>query len=251
MKRRIQENIDGKEQVKMVSLKDTFDDIKGLMDDFFESSDEFIGKIKDGETAQNILEQEGLFEQVGKQFIMTTDRKTLDVFLDERRAVENEVSNTERRLKLVKGSVEEFRQLDIWNRLTEDEQRIINDIEIAVDLSDNESDDWKLPNVPVGCNLSEIEGDKWSVYPYPNKRDETMNEDAKRFENKWQYETMFNHFSNTTQYIPLEDESFYTFTFQDKQYTSGGVRDLWEQVMDDVTQIDSMELAEILSELES
>lgn len=145
MKRRIQENIDGKEQIKMVdiegddkSLKEAFDDIKGLMENFLETTD----LIEDGETAQNILEQKGLFEQVGKQFIMTADRKTLDVFLDERREVEN--SNTEQRLKLVKGSVEEFRKLDIWNRLTDNEQRIINDIEIAVDLSDNESDDWKL-----------------------------------------------------------------------------------------------------------
>lgn len=106
MKRRVMENIDGVEQVKMVdvedkSLKEAFDDIGGLMKNFFETT----GTIK---------------------------------------KAENDMDSIENRLKFVQESIEDFRKLDIWNRLTENEQRIINDIEIAIDLSDNESDNWRL-----------------------------------------------------------------------------------------------------------
>ena len=83
-----------------MKVKDGFDDIAGLMKNFFETTN--------------------------------TIKKA-----------EDDMENIENRLKFVQESIEDFRKLDIWNRLTENEQRIINDIEIAIDLSDNESDDWR------------------------------------------------------------------------------------------------------------
>ena len=40
--------------------------------------------FKDGETAQKTLEQLGLFEQVGKQYILTADINWLSFFLEQR-----------------------------------------------------------------------------------------------------------------------------------------------------------------------
>ena len=90
MKKRIQENIDGIEVIKMVDLEDENYMLgRGPWEDTEE--EEIIEKIRklisdldiDGETAEYIL-GESLSEQVAKQYILTSDIDNIEEFLSQR-----------------------------------------------------------------------------------------------------------------------------------------------------------------------
>ena len=90
MKKRIMENIDGVEVVKMVDLEDENYMLgRGHWEDT--KREETIEKIRklisdldiDGETAEYIL-GESLSEQVAKQYILTSDIDNIEEFLSQR-----------------------------------------------------------------------------------------------------------------------------------------------------------------------
>ena len=90
MKKRIQENIDGIEVIKMVDLEDENYMLgRGHWEDT--KREETIEKIRklisdldiDGETAEYIL-GESLSEQVAKQYILTSDIDNIEEFLSQR-----------------------------------------------------------------------------------------------------------------------------------------------------------------------